>query len=137
MTTYLSHASILVLDQDAALAFYRDALGLEVRSDNAWEGARWLTVGPPTQPEVQILLETIELRPRGGPDADALRALVTKGAMPSLIFETDDVDAAFEKARATGAEVLQEPMDQPYGVRDCAFRDPSGNMVRLNSKAPR
>ena len=120
---------IPVDDPDAALSFYRDALGLEVRADVASEGFRWVTVGAPGQ-EVDIVLS----QPHGGrspADGDALQALVSKGALQAAIFRSDDLTATFERLRASGVEVLQEPTDQPWGVRDCAVRDPSGNMVRI------
>lgn len=120
---------ITVHDPDAALGFYRDALGLEVRLDVANEGFRWVTVGAPGQ-EVGIVLS----QPHGGRsqvDGDALLALATKGALQAAIFSTADLDSTFERVRASGAEVLQEPTSQPWGVRDCAFRDPSGNLVRI------
>jgi predicted enzyme related to lactoylglutathione lyase len=118
-----------VHDPDAALGFYRDALGLEVRTDVASGGFRWVTVGAPGQ-DVGIVL----FQPHGGrsqADGDALLSLVTKGSLQAAIFSTDDLDVTFEKVRASGAEVLQDPMSQPWGVRDCAFRDPSGNVVRI------
>ena len=121
-------------DHEAALAFYRDALGFEVRQDVAMEGARWLTVGPESQPELGIVLATVGVG-RPSEDAQALRELLAKGSLSGLVLETDGVDATFESVRATGAEVLQEPMDQPYGTRDCAFRDPSGNQIRINQRA--
>jgi catechol 2,3-dioxygenase-like lactoylglutathione lyase family enzyme len=120
---------IPVDDPDAALSFYRDALGLEVRADVASEGFRWVTVGAPGQ-DVDIVLS----QPHGGrspADGDALQALVSKGALQAAIFRADDLSATFERLRASGVEVLQEPTDQPWGVRDCAVRDPSGNMVRI------
>lgn len=120
-------------DHDAALAFYRDALGFEVRQDVAMEGARWLTVGPVGQPEFGIVLNTVGVG-RPTDDAEALKALLAKGSLAGLVLQTDNVDATFESIRATGAEVLQEPMDQPYGTRDCAFRDPAGNQVRINQR---
>ena len=130
MDLKLSHTFITVHDQDAALAFYRDVLGLDVRVDMVFEGFRWLTVSPPSQPGVEIVLEAAGMgRPA---DAETLRALVAKGSLSGVIFATDDCDATFDKIRAAGAEVLQEPIDQPYGVRDCAFRDPSGNMLRFS-----
>ena len=120
-------------DHDAAIAFYCDTLGLEVRQDVAMEHARWLTVGPKGQPELGIVLVTVGVgRPPN--DAQTLKELLAKGSLSGLVFQSDDVDALFEKVAATGAEVLQEPMDQPYGLRDCAFRDPAGNMVRFNQK---
>jgi catechol 2,3-dioxygenase-like lactoylglutathione lyase family enzyme len=133
MDLRLSHCFVTVDDQDAALAFYRDGLGLTVHTDVAGDGMRWLTLSPPSQPALQIVL----MEPRGGPgaaDADALVALAAKGSLDGLIFATDDVDGDFEHLRAYGAEVLQEPIDEPYGVRDCAFRDPAGNMVRLSQR---
>ena len=120
-------------DHEAALAFYRDALGFEVRQDVSWEDARWLTVGPPGQPDFGIVLNTVGVG-RPAEDAEALKALLAKGSLAGVVLQTDDVDATFEAIRATGAEVLQEPMDQPYGTRDCAFRDPAGNQVRINQR---
>ena len=120
---------IPVDDPDAALGFYRDALGLEVRADVASEGFRWVTVGAPGQ-DVDIVLS----QPHGGrspADGDALQALVSKGALQAAIFRAEDLAATFERLSAAGVEVLQEPTDQPWGVRDCAVRDPSGNMVRI------
>jgi catechol 2,3-dioxygenase-like lactoylglutathione lyase family enzyme len=118
-------------DHEATLAFYRDVLGLEVRNDVKMDFGRWLTMGPRNQPELGIVMQTVGagLPPA---DAQALRELLAKGSLGGLVFETGDVDGVFETVRASGAEVMQEPMDQPYGVRDCAFRDPSGNMVRFN-----
>ncbi|PZS37032.1 MAG: lyase [Pseudonocardiales bacterium] len=131
MELKLSHCFITVHDQDVALAFYRDVLGLEVRNDVSFDDLRWLSVFPPSQPEVEITLQTPGM---GGADGDAetLRALLAKGSLSGVIFTTDDCDATFETLRATGAEVMQEPIDQPYGVRDCAFRDPSGNQLRFS-----
>jgi catechol 2,3-dioxygenase-like lactoylglutathione lyase family enzyme len=132
MELTLSHCFIPVLDQDAALRFYSDVLGLEVRTDVTMDSMRWLTVGPRSQPDVEI-----SLLPAAGPfvapaDRETVEALVAKGAMYGVIFRTDDTDATFERIRAAGAEVLQEPIDQSYGVRDCAFRDPSGNHIRFS-----
>lgn len=130
MKLTLSHTFLQVHDQDEALGFYRDVLGLDVRADMPFEGFRWLTVGPPDQPEIEIVLEAVGMgRPA---DQETLGALLAKGSLSGVIFLTDDLDATFEKIRAAGAEVLQEPIDQPYGVRDCAFRDPSGNMLRFS-----
>jgi catechol 2,3-dioxygenase-like lactoylglutathione lyase family enzyme len=129
MAVNVSSMFIPVHDPDAALTFYRDALGLEVRNDVASEGFRWVTVGSPGQ-DVDIVL----FQPHGGlskAEGDALLTLVTQGSLQAAIFRTDDLDATFEKARASGAEVLQEPASQPWGVRDCALRDPSGNQVRI------
>jgi len=135
MTISLQYCHITVNDLDRSLAFYRDALGLEVRNDVASDGFRWVTLGSASQPALEIVLS----QPHAGrsqADGDALQELLTKGVLPMTVFRTDDVDATFEKVRAFGAEVLQEPIDQPWGPRDCAFRDPSGNMVRI-SQAPK
>ncbi|WP_329788275.1 VOC family protein [Lentzea sp. DG1S-22] len=129
----LSHTFLFVHDQDAALKFYRDVLGLEVRTDETIENDyRWLTVGPAEQPEVEIGLSRIG-PPVPPTDHEALEALLAKGSLLGIIFEVPDVDAKFDQVRAAGAEVMQEPVDQYYGVRDCAFRDPSGNMIRFSS----
>jgi predicted enzyme related to lactoylglutathione lyase len=133
MDMSLAYTFLEVTDHEAALAFYRDALGMEVRQDVSMETNRWLTVGPPAQPELGIVLATAGVG-RPAEDARAIRELLAKGSLGGLVLATDDVDAAFERIRATGAEVLQEPMDQPFGVRDCAFRDPSGNLVRINQR---
>ena len=129
MTVTVSTMFILVNDPDEALTFYRDGLGFEVRNDVAADGFRWVTVGAPGQ-DVDIVLS----QPHGGrsqEEGDALLGLVTKGSLQAAIFKSDDLDATFEKLRASGAEVLQEPTDQFWGARDCAFRDPSGNLVRI------
>ncbi|WP_203839720.1 VOC family protein [Winogradskya humida] len=133
MTISLSHCFVIVHDYDEALAFYRDAVGLEVRNDVQFEGNRWLTLGAAGQPEVEIGLEIPGYYPNTLPeDKRATAALLAKGLLPGIIFRTDDCDKIFDRVRASGADVLQEPMDQPYGVRDCAFRDPSGTMVRFS-----
>jgi predicted enzyme related to lactoylglutathione lyase len=131
MNLTLQHTFLEVDDHEAALAFYRDVLGLEVRNDVDAEFGRWLTVGPPGQPELGIVLQSAGVG-RPPEDAQAVQSLLAKGSLTGLVFTTDDVDALFEKIRASGAEVMQEPMDMPYGVRDCAFRDPAGNMIRFN-----
>jgi predicted enzyme related to lactoylglutathione lyase len=130
MNLSVSHCFVLVNDQDEALGFYRDVLGLTVKADVMFGPNRWLAIGSATQPGVEIVLETPRMRL--GPDAPALSALMAKGALTAVVFVTDDCDATFEKVLASGADVVQEPIDQPYGVRDCAFRDPSGNMVRFS-----
>jgi predicted enzyme related to lactoylglutathione lyase len=130
----LQYTFLEIDDHEAALAFYRDTLGLEVRQDVATEYGRWLTVGPKAQPGIGIVLASVGVG-RPPDDAQTLKELLAKGSLSGLVFEIDDVDALFEKVTASGAEVLQEPMDQPYGVRDCAFRDPSGNQVRFNQRA--
>lgn len=128
---HLSHVFLYVRDQDEALAFYTETLGLEVRTDAPLDFMRWLTVGPPNQPEVEITLQAID-SPLPPADQEPIRQLVTKGSMPSLIFVTEDCDATYERLLAAGAEMTQEPIDQPYGVRDCGFRDPSGNHLRFS-----
>ena len=133
MDIKVSHCFILVDDHDKALGFYRDVLGLEVRTDVRFEGMRWVTVSPPNQPELEITIETVDSNPAASAEDKQKQAeLLAKGMLRGLIFVTDDVDATFDHIRASGAEVLQEPMDQAYGVRDCAFRDPAGNMIRFN-----
>ena len=130
MNLTLSTCFVLVHDPDAALAFYRDTLGLEARNDVAREDFRWITVGAASQPGVGIVLTNYL---NGSPaDRDALAALVAKGALNGVHFHTDDLDASFEKLRASGAEIVQEPTEQPWGTRDCAVRDPSGNLVRID-----
>jgi predicted enzyme related to lactoylglutathione lyase len=135
MDVKLSHCFVVVDDQDQALAFYRDAVGLEVRTDATMGDMRWLTVGPRSQPEVEIGLMVMSQYPGTSPaDLEAARALLAKGLLQGVIFATGDCDATFERIRQSGAEVLQEPIDQPYGVRDCAFRDPAGNMIRFSQR---
>jgi len=134
MDLSVKYTFLEVDDHEAALAFYCGALGLVIRQDVSMEGARWLTVGPPSQPDFGIVLQTAGVA-RPAEDARMLRELLAKGSLSGLVLETDDVDATFEAIRATGADVLQEPMDQSYGTRDCAFRDPAGNQVRINQRA--
>jgi len=130
MNLSLSTCFVLVHDPDLALAFYRDTLGLELRNDVAREDFRWLTVGAASQPGVAIVLTNYL---NGSPaDQDALAALLAKGALNGVHFHTDDLDAAFQELCAAGAEIVQEPTDQPWGTRDCAVRDPSGNLVRID-----
>ena len=131
MNITLQYTYLEVDDHEAALTFYRDTLGLEVRNDVKLEFGRWVTVGPKDQPELGIVLTSVGVG-RPPEDAEILRSLLAKGSLAGLVFSTDDVDGSFETTRASGAEVMQEPMDQPYGVRDCAFRDPAGNMVRFS-----
>jgi len=129
MTLTVASMFITVNDPDEALGFYRDALGLEVRNDVTAGQFRWVTVGARGQ-DLDIVLS----QPHGGrsqAEGDALQGLVTQGSLQAAIFRTDDLDTTFEKVRASGAEVLQEPTSQPWGARDCAFRDPSGNLVRI------
>ena len=138
MELTLSTCFVIVSEPDAALTFYRDVLGLEVRNDVSFEGMRWVTVGSPSQPDVSIVLEPPLADPNASEsDRRTMAELLAKGLLRAAIFSTDDCDAAFERIRAAGGEVLQEPIDQPYGVRDCAFRDPSGNMLRFNQQRSR
>jgi catechol 2,3-dioxygenase-like lactoylglutathione lyase family enzyme len=129
MDISLKHCFINVTDAEQALTFYRDALGLELRNDVANEGSRWITLSSPAQPGVEIVVS--DYLGSSPADRDALASLITKGALNGVVFATPDLDTTFEKVRASGAEVLQEPMDQFWGARDCAFRDPAGNMVRI------
>ena len=130
MNLTLSTCFVQAHDPELALAFYRDNLGLEVRNDVANEGFRWITVGAASQPDVAVVLTNYV---NGGPDdSDALAALLAKGALNGVHFRTDAVDATFEKVRAAGAEIVQEPADQFWGTRDFAVRDPSGNLVRID-----
>jgi catechol 2,3-dioxygenase-like lactoylglutathione lyase family enzyme len=130
MNLTLSQCFVLVHDPDLALAFYRDTLGLELRNDVAKGDFRWITVGAASQPGVAIVLTNYL---NGSPaDSDALAALIAKGALNGVHFHSDDLDASFEKLRAAAAEIVQEPADQPWGTRDCAVRDPSGNLIRID-----
>ena len=134
MTIELQYCHVTVNNVDESLGFYRDALGLEVQNDVGSGGFRWVTLGSPDQPGLGIVLSEPHAG-RSQADGDALQELLTKGVLPMIMFRVDDLDGVFEKVRASGAEVLQEPMDQSWGPRDSAFRDPSGNMVRI-SQAP-
>ena len=131
MELTLTHTFLMVPDQAAALTFYRDVLGLEVRTDAELGPMRWLTVGPKSQPQLEIVLEYPEMNPAA--DAAEIRDLLARGLLRrTLIFATDDVDAVYEQLRAAGVEMTQEPTDQPYGVRDFGARDPFGNDFRFS-----
>jgi uncharacterized glyoxalase superfamily protein PhnB len=118
-------------DPDAALSFYRDTLGFEVRNDVGYQGMRWITVGPAGQ-TTSIVLYPPDATPGVTDDERrTIAEMMAKGSYASIILATKDLDGVFERLQANGAEVVQEPVDQPYGVRDCAFRDPAGNMVRI------
>ena len=127
------HASMLPQDDpEAALAFYRDSLGFEVRLDVEYGGLHWITVGPPDQPDTALVLYPPAASPGLTEDERATIAeMMAKGTYASINLATKDLDATFEKLQAGDAEVVQEPVDQPYGVRDCAFRDPAGNLIRI------
>ena len=135
MELKVSHCFIAVHDHLEALVFYRDILGLEVRNDTKDEGMPSVTVGPKAQPDVNIVLERATANPSVSPqDKKVMSELLANGVLRGVIFATDDCDATFEHVCRAGVEVLQEPMDQDYGVRDCAFLDPSGNIVRFSQK---
>jgi uncharacterized glyoxalase superfamily protein PhnB len=130
MDLTLSACFVQVRDPDLALAFYRDTLGLELRNDVARGDFRWITLGSASQPAVSIVLTNYL---DGSPDdGDMIAALIAKGALNGVHFHTDDLDATFDKIRASGADVVQEPQDQPWGARDGAVRDPSGNLIRID-----
>jgi catechol 2,3-dioxygenase-like lactoylglutathione lyase family enzyme len=126
-TTFLPHD-----DPEESLAFYRDILGFEVRGDVGSGKMRWITVGPADQPGTSILLAPPAADP-GITDEErrTIVEMMAKGTYGWIILATKDVDGTFERLQASGAEVAQEPVDQPYGVRDCAFRDPAGNLIRI------
>ena len=126
--TFLPHT-----DPDASLAFYRDVLGFEVRNDVGYGGLRWITVGPADQPGMSIVLHPPAVDP--GITADERRTIVemmAKGSYATIILATSDLDGAFARVEAGGAEIVQEPTEQPYGIRDCALRDPAGNLIRIS-----
>lgn len=130
------HSSFLPqTDPEAAIAFYRDILGFEIRNDVGYAGMRWITVGPAGQPDTNIVLYPPEATP--GITEEELRViqeLIAKGSFFGVNFATPDLDATFARLEARGTEIVQEPIDQPYGVRDCAFRDPAGNEIRLQER---
>ena len=127
------HSSMLPQDDpEAALAFYRDSLGFEVRNDVGYDGMRWITVGPADQPGTSIVLYPPTATPGITDDEQGTIAeMMAKGTFASINLASADLDGTFERLQATGAEVVQEPTDQPYGIRDAAFRDPAGNLVRI------
>lgn len=130
------HSAMLPQDDpEAAIRFYRDGLGFEVRNDVEYQGMHWITVGPEGQPETSIVLYPPEATP--GLTEDERRMvteMMAKGTFASINLAADDLEAVFSRLEASGGEVVQEPTDQPYGVRDCAFRDPAGNMVRIQER---
>jgi uncharacterized glyoxalase superfamily protein PhnB len=120
-------------DPDAAVGFYRDVLGFEVRNDVGYKGMHWITVGPPGQPETSIVLYPPEASPAITQDERrTIAEMMAKGTYGIVVLATKDLDGVFDRLQAAGAEVVQEPTEQPYGLRDCAFRDPAGNLVRIN-----
>jgi catechol 2,3-dioxygenase-like lactoylglutathione lyase family enzyme len=134
MSLSLQYTHITVNDVEESIAFYRDALGLDIIQDVNSGDHRWLTFGTDSQPGLGIVLSDPHAG-RSQADGDALQELLAKGVLPNIVFSTDDLDGAFERIRSAGAEVLQEPVDQGWGPKDCAFRDPSGNMVRISQAA--
>jgi catechol 2,3-dioxygenase-like lactoylglutathione lyase family enzyme len=127
------HASFLPQDDpEAAKAFYRDALGFEVRNDVEYQGLHWITVGPPDQPDTSVVLHPPGIAP-GTTDEErkTINEMMAKGTYAGINLATKDLDGTFARLQASEAEVVQEPTDQPYGVRDCAFRDPAGNLIRI------
>ncbi|APE38403.1 glyoxalase [Nocardia mangyaensis] len=125
--SYLPHD-----DADAALAFYRDQLGFEVRNDVGYNGLRWITVGPADQPDTSIVLTPPAADPGITDDERrVITEMMAKGTYAGVNLATDDLDGLFEKLQAGDIDVVQEPTDQPYGIRDCAFRDPAGNLIRI------
>ena len=119
-------------DPDESLAFYRDNLGFEIRNDVGYKGMRWITVGPPDQPGVSIVLYPPTATPGITDDETrTIAEMMAKGTYASILLATKDLDGAFERLQAGDAEIVQEPVDQPYGVRDCALRDPAGNLIRI------
>jgi uncharacterized glyoxalase superfamily protein PhnB len=127
------HASLLPHDDpDASLAFYRDTLGFEVRNDVEYGGMHWITVGPPDQPGTSIVLHPPAADPGITDDERrTIAEMMSKGTYAIILLATPDLDGVFARLQASDAEVVQEPTEQPYGLRDCAFRDPAGNMVRI------
>ena len=136
MNITIHYAFLPHTDADAALGFYRDTLGFEVRNDVGYNGMRWITVGPVGQPETSIVLHPPAAEP-GITDAErrTILELIAKGSYGAVTLATDDLDGLFDKLQASGVDVVQEPTDQPYGVRDCAFRDPTGNLIRINERS--
>ncbi|MGX5657356.1 VOC family protein [Geodermatophilus nigrescens] len=134
MDLTIHHAFLPHDDPEASLAFYRDALGLEVRNDVGYAGMRWITVGPADEAATSLVLHPPAADP-GVTDEErrVIAEMMAKGTYASLVLATKDLDGTFDRIQATGAEVVQEPTEQPYGVRDCAFRDPAGNMVRIQA----
>jgi len=133
MNLTIHYAFLPHTDAEAALAFYRDTLGFEVRKDVGYQDMRWITVGPVGQPGTSIVLHPPAADP--GVTEDERRTileLIAKGSYAAITLASDDLDGLFQRLEAADADVVQEPVDQDYGVRDCAFRDPAGNLIRIN-----
>ena len=136
MNNLTIHSSFIPhTDPEASLAFYRDVLGFEVRLDVGKDDMRWITVGPPDQPDTNIVLDPPGANP-GITDEErrTIEEMIAKGTYAMLLLATPDLDGTFERLQASDAEVVQEPTEQPYGVRDCAVRDPAGNMIRIQER---
>jgi uncharacterized glyoxalase superfamily protein PhnB len=131
--TIIIHQSLLPHeDPEASLAFYRDTLGFEVRNDVEYGGMHWITVGPPDQPDTSIVLYPPAATPGITEDEqNTIAEMMAKGTYASINLATTDLDRTFEQLQAADAEVVQEPIEQPYGIRDCSFRDPAGNLIRI------
>ncbi|MEV6634379.1 VOC family protein [Actinoplanes sp. NPDC051470] len=133
MSLIIANTLLPATDPDESLTFWRDALGWEIRNDVGYGGMRWITLGSPDQPHTSIVLYP----PKADPgvtesEQQTIAELMAKGSYATVVLASNDVDKTFDQIQSTGAEVVQEPTDQPYGIRDCAFRDPSGTMVRIN-----
>ncbi|WP_104525566.1 VOC family protein [Blastococcus atacamensis] len=135
MEITVHHAFLPHDDAEASLAFYRDALGFELRNDVGHDGMRWLTLGPADESATTLVLHPPAADPGVTEDEKrTIAEMMAKGTYASIVLATADLDAAFERIQATGAEVMQEPTRMPYGVRDCSFRDPAGNTVRIQER---
>jgi catechol 2,3-dioxygenase-like lactoylglutathione lyase family enzyme len=125
--TFLPHT-----DPEASLAFYRDVLGFEVRNDVGYEGMRWITLGPPDQPNTSVVLQPPDADPGLTDDERrTIAEMMAKGTYAGINLASNDLDGTFAQLQARDVEVVQEPTDQPYGIRDCAVRDPAGNLLRI------
>ncbi|GAA1523688.1 catechol 2,3-dioxygenase-like lactoylglutathione lyase family enzyme [Microbacterium ginsengiterrae] len=134
MNIDIHHAFLPHLDAEAALGFYRDLLGFDVRKDVGYADMRWITVGPAGSATTIVLHPPAADPGISDEERETITTLIAKGVYGAITLSTDDLDALFERLEAGGADVVQEPTDQDYGVRDCAFRDPSGNLIRVNQR---
>jgi catechol 2,3-dioxygenase-like lactoylglutathione lyase family enzyme len=135
MSTTIDASMLPHTDPDATKAFYRDVLGFEIRNDVGYQGMHWITVGPADQPDTAVVLYPPQATPGLTEDEQRMIGeMMAKGTFASLNLATEDVDAFFATVSGRGAEVVQEPTDQPYGARDCAFRDPAGNLIRIKQR---
>lgn len=136
MTTFIHHSFLPFVDSEKSLAFYRDDLGFEVRNDVGYGDMRWITIGSPDQPDTSIVLQPAVVDPgvTAGERA-TIEELMAKGCFAAVVLASDELDALFARLQSRDVEIIQEPADQPYGVRDCAVRDPAGNMVRIQQRS--